>query len=85
MPDLMLPETVAKNLALQLAQAHLDKAICEARLGALLERVQAVLQTTQWTEDDNKVQVPIVASEPLRALQALVLGVHPLTEYSPQQ
>jgi cell division ATPase FtsA len=85
MTELMLPESVAKSLALHLAQAHLDKAIIEARYNALLERVQAVLQTTQWAEDDNKVRIPVVATEPMLALTGLVLGGGPPTQYSPQQ
>ena len=85
MHELMLPESVAKHLALQLAQAHLDKAILEARFNALLEHVQAVLQTTQWVTDDVAVPSPVVAAEPMMALQALVLGAALPTEYSPPQ
>jgi hypothetical protein len=85
MSELMLPETVAKSLALQLAQAYLDKAIIEARFSALLEHVQAVIQTTQWVADDVAVHTPVVAAEPLIALQSLVLGAVPPAEYSPPQ
>ena len=69
-----IDERVTKALALELAQVHIDKAVAEARLGVLLDHVRAVLQTTQWVENDNRVSTPVVAAEPFQALQALVLN-----------
>lgn len=67
-----MSEQVAKSLAMQLAQAHLDKAFLEVRLGILLESVQNVLTTTQWVQGDNGSLTPVVATEPLQALYTLL-------------
>ena len=69
-----ISEQVTKSLALQLAQAMIDKAFLEARLSLLVEHVRIVLTTTQWVQDDDGVMSPVVAAEPLQALQSLVLN-----------
>jgi hypothetical protein len=66
-------DSAVRKLAIQLAQASLDKAFAEANLELLTEYVRSVVETTQWVNDDNGVLTPVVAAEPLQALQTLLV------------
>jgi hypothetical protein len=84
-PPPSINEVAAKGLAMQLAQTALDKAFVEARLEVLLQAVQGVLSTTQWTTSDDGVISAVVATQPFQQLQALVLGPDAQVQYSPHQ
>lgn len=78
-------EKVIESLGLQLAQMSIDKAFAVGRLEALLEAVKAVLETTQWVENDASVITPVVAAEPFQRLHALVLNPGAPDSYAPTQ